>query len=229
PTALEAIQSGVTPGLLRHLAVEADDGSDRQVVAASDFEVDRIVARRDLDHARAELRIDGLVGDHLHRNRAVHRGHLERLAHEVLVALVLGMHGQAGVAELRLRPHGAEGDWAVLDVDELVVALLALDLDVREHGLALRAPVDDVVVAVDQPLFPEPHERLAHRAREAGVQGEALARPVARGAQTPELADDLAAGFLLPLPRALEISVAAEVFLRLALGGEDALEDHVHG
>src|SRR5262249_59512801 len=80
-----------------------------------------------------------------------------------------------------------------------------------------------------EPLFKEPHERLAHRAREAGVHGEALARPVARGAETPELADDLAAGLLLPLPRALEISVAAEVFPRLALGSEDALEDHVHG
>src|SRR5262249_26968413 len=136
---------------------------------------------------------------------------------------------QPGVAELRLGPHRAERDGTVLDVDELVVALLALDLDVREHGLALRAPVDDAVVAVDQPFFPEPHERLAHRAREPRVHRETLARPVTRGAEASELPDDLAARLFLPLPRAREVAVAAEVFLRLALGGEDPLEDHVDG
>ena len=203
--ALEAVQPGVAARLGRHLAVEADDGLDRQVVAAPDLEVDRIVARRHLDDAGTELGIDGVVRDDLHPDHAVDRGHLERLAHEVLVALVLGMHGQAGVAELRLRPHRAQGDRAVLDVDELVVALLALDLDVRENGLALRAPVDDAVVAVDQPFFPEPHERLPHRAHEPGVHREALARPVARGAETPELADDRAAGLFLPLPGAREV------------------------
>src|SRR5262249_5146464 len=159
--------------------------------------------------------------------RAVHRGHLERLAHEVLVALVLGMHGQAGVAELRLRTDRAQGDRPVLDVDELVVALLALDLDVREHGLARRAPVDDAVVAVDQPFFPEPHERLAHGMREPRVHREALTRPVTRGAEASKLADDLTARLLLPLPGPREVSVAAEVFLLVALRGEDALEDHV--
>src|SRR5262245_29844966 len=139
------------------------------------------------------------------------------------------MHGQAGVAELRLRPHGAEGDRAVLDVDELVVAVLALDLDVREYGLTLRAPVDDVVVAVDQPVFPETNERLPDRAREPWVHREALTRPIARGAQASELPDDLTARLFLPLPGTREISVTAEVFLPLALGGEDALEDHVNG
>src|SRR5207302_3332216 len=166
PAALEAIEPGVAAGFGRHLSVEADDGLDREVVAAPDLEVDRIMARSHLDDAGAELRIDRLVRDHLHRDRAVDRWHLERLAYEVPVPLVLRMDRQAGVAELRLRPHGTERDRTVLDVDELVVALLALHLDVGQNRLALRAPVDDVVVAVDQPFFPEPHERFAHRPRE---------------------------------------------------------------
>ena len=139
------------------------------------------------------------------------------------------MHGQAGVAELRLRSHRPERDRTVLDVDELVVALLALHLDVGQDRLTARAPIDDVVVAVDQPFFPEPDERLPYRAREPGVHGEALTRPVARGAQTSELTDDRAAGLFLPLPGARQIAVAAEVFLGFSLGGEHALEDHVHG
>ena len=123
------------------------------------------------------------------------------------------MHGQAGVAELRLRPHGAERQRPVLDVDELGVALLALDLEVGEHGLAARAPVDDVVVAIDQPLVVEAHEHLAHRARQPLVHREALARPVAGGAEPLQLADDRAARLLLPLPDALDELLAAEVVL----------------
>src|SRR4029453_407823 len=180
--------------------------------------------RRHLDHAGAELRIDRFVGDHLHRDRAVDRRNLERLAHEVPVALVLGMDGQTGVAELGFRPYRSETDRTVLDVDELAVALLALHLEVGQHGLAVRAPVDDVVVAVDQPLFPEAHERLPDRARQPGVHREALARPVARGAQASQLANDRAAGLFLPLPGASQEPVAAEVFLRLALWGELTLE-----
>src|SRR2546422_1191426 len=43
-----------------------------------------------------------------------------------------------------------------------------------------------------------------------------------------ELADDRAAGLLLPLPRARQEGVATEVFLGLALGGELPLEHHVN-
>ena len=132
---------------------------DGQVVAPADLEVDRIVAGRDLDDAGAELRVDGLVGDHPHRDRALDGGDLEVWPTYLRVALVVGVHGEAGVAELGLRPHGAERERPVLDVDELRVALLALHLEVGEHRLAARAPVDDVVVAVDQPFFLEAHER----------------------------------------------------------------------
>src|SRR5205814_1628915 len=78
------------------------------------------------------------------------------------MAPVLRVHRQRGVAQLGLGPHGAESERPVLDVDELAVPLLALDLEVGQHRLAPRAPVDDVVALVDQPLFPQAHERLAH-------------------------------------------------------------------
>ena len=193
---------GVLAGRRRHLAVEADDGADGQAVPLADLEVDRIVAGRDLDDAGAELGIDRLVRHHPHRDGAADGRDLEVTADVLRVARIVRMHGQAGVAELGLGPHGAERERTVLDVDELRVALLALDFQVGEHRLAARAPVHDAVVAIDQPLVVEPHEDLAHRPREPRVHREAQTRPVAGGAQLLELADDRAAGFLLPLPDA---------------------------
>ncbi len=169
-----------------------------------------------------------LVGDHLQGDVPFHRGHLERLAHVLLVALVLRMDRHRGVAQLGLGPHGAERQRAVLDVDELGVLVLALHLEVRQHGLAARAPVDDVVALVDEPLFPEADEDLAHRRRQPRVHREALAGPVAGGAEPLELADDGAARLLLPLPDARDEGLAPQVFLGLALFFELPLH-HVLG
>src|SRR5205807_6327791 len=114
-------------------------------------------------------------------------------------------------------------------IDELGVALFALDLEVGEHRLTPRAPVDDIVVAVDQALFPEPHERLAHGPRQARVHRDALARPVARSAKALELADDGAARLLLPPPGKLQVGLAADVVPRFSLGGELAIQNDVDG
>ena len=193
-------------------------------MAPPDLEVHRIVTGRHLDHAGAELRVDGAVGDHAHRDRSLDRRDLDGLPHVLGVPLVPRVNGETGVADLRLRPHRAERERPVLDVDELRVALLVLHLNIGEHRLAARAPVDDVVALVDQPFLPEAHEDLAHRPREAGVHGEALPRPIARGPQPPELADDGAAGFFLPLPDARRERLAPEVFLCLALQRELLLD-----
>src|SRR5258705_1020707 len=102
---LEAVHARVAARFGRHSPVEADDGLDRQVVAAPDLEVDPVVAWSYLDDAGPELGIDGFVGDYLHRDRSVHRRHPAGLAHEVLVALGLGVDLEGRVAELRLRTY----------------------------------------------------------------------------------------------------------------------------
>ena len=40
--------------------------STGEAVVAADLEVDRVVPRRDLERARAEVGLDPLVGDHRH-------------------------------------------------------------------------------------------------------------------------------------------------------------------
>ena len=109
-----------------------------------------------------------------------------------------------------------------------------LDVGVRhfeigDGGVAARAPVDHVLAAVDEALFVEPDEDFAHGAGEAGIEGEALAAPVAAGAQADHLALDGVAVLRLPLPDALFELLAAQVAAVDALFGELALHHHLGG
>ena len=94
----------------RRRAVEVDRGQRRQPVAAADLEVDRVVARRDLERARAEVGLDLGVGDD--RHAAAHERHDRGACRQVAIALVVGVHGDGGVGQDRHRPHGGDGDLA---------------------------------------------------------------------------------------------------------------------
>ena len=85
-----------------------------------------------------------------------------------------------------------------------------LHLEVGNRGQQLRVPVDQPLVLVDQARAVELDEHLEHRARQALVHGEALARPVAGGAEPLQLVDDGAARLRLPGPHLLEELLAAE-------------------
>ncbi len=111
--------------------------------------------------------------------RAVGQRQLDLRADQVPVALVVGVHGDGGVAEHRLGPGGGDDDGvvavAVADRDQLAVVVLVLDLDVGERGQAARAPVDDALGAVDQPVVVELLEDGLDGPGQALVHGEALA------------------------------------------------------
>ena len=61
--ALSAVHALVRAGLAAHGAVQVDGGDYGQAVTLAHLEVDGIVAGRDLERARAELRVDGVVAD----------------------------------------------------------------------------------------------------------------------------------------------------------------------
>ena len=110
---------------------------------------------------------------------------------------------------------------------------LAFDLQhfqIGNRGLELRVPVHEPLGLVDQPLAVQAHEHLGHRLRQTLVEGEALAAPVAAGAQPLELADDGAARLGFPFPDALEERLAPHgaAVRQLALG-ELALDHHLRG
>ena len=189
-------------------AVRMHDIDRRQIVALGDLEVSLIVRGCDLEHAGPKGEIDMFVGDDREEflifdgERAA-----DVLADEVGVALVLGIHGDGGVARDDLWAGGGDGEPGAGFLDhfdfEVVhdgVLRLHDDLFIAERGEGGRAPVHHAFATVDEAFFVE----IDKHAHDAGVvvvvKGEALAAPVAGGAEFLELLDDDAAVLFLPLP-----------------------------
>ncbi len=214
---------------------EADDRRLGQAMVAPDVEVERIVARGDLERAGSELAVDALVGDHRHAEPGVRDDDLP--ADRIAIARVVGVHGDADVGEDRGRPHGRDRDPVaavavrerVADRDQRVVHVLVHHLEVRDRGLMERAPVDDPVRAVDPAAVPQPDEEGHHRADVCIVHREPLARVVERAPESPVLAHDRPARLLEPLPRELDERLATDVLSRAPLLRELLLDDVLRG
>ncbi len=104
------------------------------------------------------------------------------------------------------------------------------DLEIRDRGLKLGVPVDEPLVLVNEPLAIELDEHLGDRARQALVEREALAAPVAGGAEALELGHDRAAQFRLPRPDPLDERLASHgAAVRLLPLHELALDHHLRG
>ena len=204
----------------------------RQVVSEARLEIVRVVRGRDLHGAGAELGVHERIRDD--GDFPVQERQAQMLAHEVLVSLIVGMDGHGRIAEHGLGARRRDGDAVsavperVVKIPQVAVVFFVLDFQVGNGRLAPRAPVHQIVVAVDQPLFVEPHKGLAHGAGESLVHCEPLALPVARSAQVVKLADDGSAALGLPLPDALDEFLTPQRFARLILLGELALH-HVLG
>ena len=233
---LEAIHSLERAGLGGHAPVRADDRQERQPVPLRNREVVEVVGRRDLHRAGPELRVhEHGVGDH----RELPAGHrvAHVLPHHGAPAIVVGVHGDGGVAQHGLRAGGGHHDLAgsvgqrVGEAPQLPgVVLLVVHLEVGERGVAARAPVDELLGPVDEPLLPQPHEDLADRAGEPLVHGEALALPVEGGAQRLVLHPDAGAVLLLPCPDPAQELLAPQVVPALLLGPlQLLLHDHLGG
>ena len=191
-----------------------------QLVARAALVVGRVVAGRHLDRAGAELGLDRLVRDH--RDLAVDEAAGRSVAPtERRLALVVGMHGHAGVAQHRLGPRRRDGDELAAArrlapgsamLPQLALARLVLDLVVADGRLRARSPSSRG--ARRGRSGPSRTGARTPRARRATAPRPCVkrrARPVARAAQAPELLEDVAAVLLLPRPDALEERLAAEV------------------
>ena len=236
---LEAVESGeAISRKVIESPVGIHDVDDGEVVPEADLVVGLVMGGGHLEDARAEFEIDRLVAD----DRQLHldiegKGTPDMLADQVGVALILGIHGDGRVTHDRLGTRGGDlkpgaGCFHDLELEVVEVALLLLgdDLLVAQGGEGDGAPVHHPLAAVDQALSVEIHKDLLHFAGIGLVHGEALARPVAGGAEFLQLPDDDAAVLFLPLPDLLEEGFAAEVvaglFLLLA---ELALDDGLGG
>ncbi len=164
-------------------ALGVHDRRHRQLMAQPDLEVVRVMGRRDFDCTRSEFGVDVVVGDD--GDLPVDERVRQRLADQVPVAFVVGMHRDRGVAEHRLDPGGGDHDvrfavvqGAVPERHQLALDVLVLDLEVGDRRLQHGRPVHQPFGAVDQPGVEEPLEDRANRARQAVVHGEPVATPV---------------------------------------------------
>ena len=177
-----------------------------------------------------------------HRDRPLEHRHETGRADQMAKTLVIGMHRHRGVAQDRLRPHRRHRDVAfarpigeisagdgVLEVVHGGVFFFVLHLQIADRGLQAGRPVHEILAAVDQPHAVEAHERLAHGAAEPVVEREAHAIPVARRAQAAELAHDVAAVLLFPLPGAAQKFLAAQVLTAGAFAHQHLLHLELRG
>ena len=227
--AFVAVHAFVFACTLEHLARIADDLDGLEMMALSHLEIVRIMRWRDFDGARAERLVDILVGEQ--RDAAANDRQDQRLADEILVALVIRVHGNARVAEHRLGARRRDFDVFarlaldfIADMPEMACFRHMVDLDVRDGRVARRAPVRDARALIDQALLIERDEHFAHGTRAALVHREALAIPVERRAERTQLEHDAAAELFLPVPDALEELLAAELVTVRALFAQSPLD-----
>ncbi len=198
-----------------------------------------IVRRRDLDGTRAERRIDQLaVGDD--GDVTVHQGDRDPLADQVLVALVLGMDGDGGVAEHGFRARGGKADelrgGAGVGFDRITKRpKAAFDrfgerLVVGDGGLQLRVPIDEAFAAKDETVAEHLEELFAHRPGADRIEREAHARPIAATAELAQLTENARFVLILPLPNALHQRLASQIMACLFFLLEDeAFDDRLGG
>ena len=226
---LEPVEALERAGRGDHAAL-VHDRHARQVVAAADLEVVRVVGRGHLDRAGAEGGVHVRVGHD--RDRPAGQRELDHGADQVTVPVVVGVDGDGGVAEHGLGSCCGDDDAAVTiavaDRDQFALVVGVIDLDVGQGGQAARAPVDDPLGPVDQLVVEQPLEDRLDGPGQPLVHREPLTGPVHAVAEAAHLAEDAAAVLGLPLPDALHERLAAEVVAGQAVLGELAL-DHVLG
>ena len=189
--ALLQSQVGVPVSLAGHLAVIGEAADQGQVVTETDLEVIGVVGGGDLDDTGALFHVGVLVADD--GDFLVQQGQDDGAAVELLVALVIRVDGHGHVAQHGLGTGG--GDLQALigtldgvqQIPEVAVLLLMLDFGVGDGGLALGAPVDQTVAAVDLAFVVQLHEDFQHGLGALLVHGEVVAGPVAGAAQGPQL------------------------------------------
>ena len=193
-----------------------------------------VVRRRDLDDAGAEVLVNVVVGNN--GDFAPHQWQRDRLADQVLVALILRVHHHRHVAQHRFGSRGGHHQFfataigqRIGDVPQKTVFFGAFDFEVGDGGFQLRVPVHQALAAVDQALLVQPHEGFGDHLGQLVVHGEVFAAPVHRGAHAAHLAGDGVARVLLPLPHTGDEVLPAQVVAALFLLLQLALDHDLRG
>ena len=213
--------------------VRVHDVDQGQAMTLPDFVIVEVMRGRNLDAAAAEGGVDVGVADD--GNFARGERQADAAADQMPIALIVGMHGNRGVAQHGLRPGGRDDQKTVArhqgiaQMPQAAVFFLCDHLEIRQRGLQHRVPIHHALAAINQAFLVQPHENFGHRFRQAGIHGEAVAPPIDRGAEPAHLIGDLTAGLLLPFPDARDECFAPEIDPALTGGIQLSLHHHLRG
>ena len=229
----ETFEAGVWAGGFAHVRVVGHHIDLRKVVALAGFEVVGIVRGSDFHRAGAEFAIDGCIRDD--GDFSVRERQQNFFADEVLIALVVGVHCDGGIAQHRLGARGRDDNVLfrssdrVADVPQAAGAFVVDDFEIADGGEAARAPIDQITAAIDQAVAIEAEESFKSGAVERGLESEALAGPVAGNAEADHLVFYYAAAFDFPFPDAALEFFAAQILALDSFLGEHAFDDELGG
>ena len=106
--AVEAVEALVGLRHIRHVRVIGHHVDELEAVLAAELKVRRVVGRRDLHRPGAEFPVHHVIGDD--RQAPPDERQDCMAADQVTVPLVLGVHGDGGIAEHGLRARGGDFD-----------------------------------------------------------------------------------------------------------------------
>ena len=142
--------------------------------------------------AGAKLPVDIGIGEE--RHDAIRYRQTNFLADKTLVAFVFWMHRNRGVSKHRFGTRRGDDQrlrWIIrqriANIPQIAVGLFVHHFDVGESGFATRAPVNQPLRPIEEPIFPEPHESFPHRQGKPFVHRKALVFPIARHAECFQL------------------------------------------
>ena len=200
----------------------------------ADLEIVEVVAGCDFQRPGAEFFIDVRIRQQ--RNHPPGNRQTNLFPGKWVVTNVFGVNRHRRIAEHRLRPCGRDDQGLgriirqrIADMPELTVALFVEHFNVRQRRLAARAPIDQPLGPVKQPILPKPDERFTHGVGKALVHREAFTLPIARDTQSFQLMQDRVAGFLFPGPHPLDELGAADLSPRQSLFRQPALDNILRG
>ncbi|MPM74158.1 hypothetical protein SDC9_121143 [bioreactor metagenome] len=163
---LVAVHADVFAGILRHVAVLVNDLNEFKAVAHAHLKVIGIVGRGDFDAAGAKLPLDIVVSEN--RNFAPDQGQDGGLADIGSIPCILRVHGDAGIADHRLRAGRRTDNITgavhkrIFYVPQVTRFFGKLHLNVGQCRLAVGAPVDDAVALINEAFVIEVDKDLPH-------------------------------------------------------------------
>ena len=182
-----------------------------QVMSLAHSPVVRVVRRRNFNAARTELRINMPVGEN--GNLATNNRQRNGFAHQFRKTLILGIHGNARVAQHGFRTCSGNNQvlrainrlgQRVAQIPQMAYVLYVFRFVIGNGGRAVRAPVHNTLALIDQALVIPIGEHFANSQNVIGIKREVLVFEVTRAAHALNLVHDGRTVFAAPVVACLD-------------------------